>query len=275
MQSTVMAMSRWTVNHTTRSLLTWPRGYEISAMIGCLRTRVRKQPIIALYYEFETVPRGQYSLHIRSLVTPWIGGRRRMPVEHIWWSICTKVWGWNWIELMTPESATSCIIASDCATKPGWWAMGFRYLTRMHRGGSRSSGKGVHMYKGVGVRFADFISFLLNIPWKWNNLISLRPNYFFFYRIFKNGGQRGVSSEPLTPPPPLDPPLMRRCLKWMPMSTFLSYSTSIRYNYHLYGYNVSSVSLWAISWDFQQCGMCDQQRLRPACAYAQSDQSLC
>ena len=27
--------------------------------------------------------------------------------------------------------------------------------------------------------------------------------------------------------------------------------------------------------DFKQSGMCDQQRLRPACAYAQSDQSLC
>ena len=27
--------------------------------------------------------------------------------------------------------------------------------------------------------------------------------------------------------------------------------------------------------EFQQCGKCDQQRLRPACAYAQSDQSLC
>ena len=27
--------------------------------------------------------------------------------------------------------------------------------------------------------------------------------------------------------------------------------------------------------DFQQCGMCDQQRLRSACAYAQADQSLC
>ena len=27
--------------------------------------------------------------------------------------------------------------------------------------------------------------------------------------------------------------------------------------------------------DFQQCGVCDQQRLRSACAYAQSDQSLC
>ena len=32
---------------------------------------------------------------------------------------------------------------------------------------------------------------------------------------------------------------------------------------------------WASTWDFQQCGMCDQQRLRPACAYTQSDQSLC
>ena len=32
---------------------------------------------------------------------------------------------------------------------------------------------------------------------------------------------------------------------------------------------------WAMTWDFQQCGRCDQRRLRPACAYAQSDQSLC
>ena len=33
--------------------------------------------------------------------------------------------------------------------------------------------------------------------------------------------------------------------------------------------------IWASAWDFQQCGMCDQQSLRSACAYAQSDQSLC
>ena len=33
--------------------------------------------------------------------------------------------------------------------------------------------------------------------------------------------------------------------------------------------------IWAATWDFQKCGMCDQQSLRPACAYAQSDQSLC
>ena len=32
---------------------------------------------------------------------------------------------------------------------------------------------------------------------------------------------------------------------------------------------------WAVAWDFQQCGMCDQLSLRSACAYAQSDQSLC
>ena len=32
------------------------------------------------------------------------------------------------------------------------------------RGGSRISGKGVRMYKGMGVSFADFVSFILNIP---------------------------------------------------------------------------------------------------------------
>ena len=30
-----------------------------------------------------------------------------------------------------------------------------------------------------------------------------------------------------------------------------------------------------MTWDFQQCGMCDQQSLRSACAYAQSDPSPC
>ena len=32
---------------------------------------------------------------------------------------------------------------------------------------------------------------------------------------------------------------------------------------------------WASAWAFQQCGMCDQQSLRSACTYVQSDQSLC
>ena len=39
----------------------------------------------------------------------------------------------------------------------------FKFLSKC-RGGSRISEKGVHMCKGVGVRFADFISLFLNIP---------------------------------------------------------------------------------------------------------------
>ena len=37
----------------------------------------------------------------------------------------------------------------------------------------------------------------------------------------------------------------------------------------------SKTYIWASSWDFQQYGMCDQQSLKSACAYMQSDQSLC
>ena len=70
------------------------------------------------------------------------------------------------------------------------------------RGGSRMSGKGVHINKGVGVRFTDFISFFLNIPWKWNNLVSLRPNYVIFIGYLKTGARRGgggVRVNPWTP----------------------------------------------------------------------------
>ena len=37
---------------------------------------------------------------------------------------------------------------------------------------------------------------------------------------------------------------------------------------------ITCYDIWASAWDFQQCGMCDQQSLRSACAYVQSDQSL-
>ena len=67
------------------------------------------------------------------------------------------------------------------------------------------------MYKRMRVRsrvrFPDFISFFSNIPWKWNNLVSLRPNYFIFIEYLKNGGggTEGRSSEPSEPL--LDPQL--------------------------------------------------------------------
>ena len=73
-----------------------------------------------------------------------------------------------------------------------------RVSTDCHnRGVSRISGVGVHMYKGAGVRFADFISFFLDIPWKWNNLVSLQPNYFIFIGYLKMGAGRGVLANPL------------------------------------------------------------------------------
>ena len=43
----------------------------------------------------------------------------------------------------------------------------------------------------------------------------------------------------------------------------------------LMGFSRWLIKFWAATWDFQQCGMCNQQSLRSACAYAQSDQRLC
>ena len=37
---------------------------------------------------------------------------------------------------------------------------------------------------------------------------------------------------------------------------------------------IDKTSKWATSWQNQQDGMCAQQRLRSACAFAESDQSL-
>ena len=70
-------------------------------------------------------------------------------------------------------------------------------LLGKHNGRSRISGKGVHMYKGVVIRFDDFISFF---PWKWNNLVSPRPNYFIFIGYLKWGAGRKVRANPLWTP---------------------------------------------------------------------------
>ena len=59
--------------------------------------------------------------------------------------------------------------------------------------------KRVTIYKGVGVRSADIISIFLNIPWKWNNLVSLRPNYFIFIWYLKTGVRMGLERTPWTP----------------------------------------------------------------------------
>ena len=70
-------------------------------------------------------------------------------------------------------------------------------MTRKCRGGSRISRKGF-ICINIGGRFADYILFFSNIPWKRNNLVSLRPNYFICVGYFvknKIGGIEGGSSE--------------------------------------------------------------------------------
>ena len=62
--------------------------------------------------------------------------------------------------------------------------------------------------------------------------------------------------------------------KYSALCTFIFLLTQVFYCiFKLYKFKATFIL--AIAWDFQQCGMCNQQRLRSACAYAQSDQSLC
>ena len=52
--------------------------------------------------------------------------------------------------------------------------------------------------------------------------------------------------------------------------------TSIEHAYHLLIQHFPiKIKHLSRSMRFQQCAMCDQKRLRPACAYAQSYQNLC
>ena len=59
-------------------------------------------------------------------------------------------------------------------------------------------GMGVYKYKGVGVSFADFIAFILNIPMKMKQFGLSATKFFIFigYLIARKGSK-----------PPLDPPL--------------------------------------------------------------------
>ena len=45
-----------------------------------------------------------------------------------------------------------------------YFSMFFYSMISPFRGGSKISENWAHMYKGVGVRFSDFISFFFNIP---------------------------------------------------------------------------------------------------------------
>ena len=91
--------------------------------------------------------------------------------------------------------------------------LNFSMYSFFFRGGSRISGKKVHTYKGVWVRFADFISFFLNIPWKWNNLVSLRQNYFIFIGYFTENGGGGEREFKRNPKPLWIRHCLCKCIK--------------------------------------------------------------
>ena len=55
----------------------------------------------------------------------------------------------------------------------------------------------------------------------------------------------------------------------------VNYMVQICKNAQAWGHKIAHYIIWAAAWDFQQCGMCDQQRLRSACTYTQPDQNLC
>ena len=57
--------------------------------------------------------------------------------------------------------------------------------------------------------------------------------------------------------------------EWLCMMCKVTESQILIFVWHMYQH------IWASAWDFQQCGMCDQQSFRSAYAYAQSYQSLC
>ena len=75
------------------------------------------------------------------------------------------------------------------------------------------------------------------------------------------------------------------CALWSPagkgLTSWLSFvvssvSLSLSHWYPGSGVVLDCIDSWSLQpYYFQQCGLCNQQRLRPACAYAQSDQSLC
>ena len=61
----------------------------------------------------------------------------------------------------TSGKIVTCIMTLELQESP---ELDYIHFWCIYRGGSKISGNGVHMFKGKGVRSADFISFFLNIP---------------------------------------------------------------------------------------------------------------
>ena len=77
--------------------------------------------------------------------------------------------------------------------------MRFGYISHI-RGKSRISRNKREFRCINALGFALLIFFFFNIPWKRNNLVSLRPNYFIFIGYLKTGREEGFKRTPLDPP---------------------------------------------------------------------------
>ena len=65
-------------------------------------------------------------------------------------------------------------------------------------------------------------------------------------------------------------------VKWLLKGVICSFCKLIGNNFlNVMVYSLCCLVYWAATQDFQQCGICDQQSLKSACAYAQFDQNLC
>ena len=68
--------------------------------------------------------------------------------------------------------------------------------------------------------------------------------------------------------------IARRSAQGHESNNYFPSSEKTTFRWLNWNYN-NATTIWASAWDFQQCGICDQQSLRSACTDAQSDQSLC
>ena len=172
-------------------------------------------------------------------IPSWISGRRWIAIVSISWSISTKVWNWTGIELVTHGSAVRLV--TYCHP----WI-----CSQTHRRLCYAAPivcKGFVFSPGL-VFLSQFSSAMV---WSINMACPCHIRYFFQCDC----ELRSILQEVIMT-------FVSRLIPFFPQLNFVWIRTKEQWEN------------WASAWEFQQFCMCDQQSLRSACAYAQSDQSL-
>ena len=122
-----------------------------------------------------------------------------------------------------------------------------------HRGGSRISVKGVISIR-VGGSLCCFYLIFLKYLMKWNNLVSLRPNYFIFIGYLKTWARERVQANRT----PSGSAILAHDMRKPPINAIADMSCGLESN--LWSESSSSSILFA----------CEQQMLWQYCAYVRS-----